>query len=311
MTTFAQVVDAWRESAGSRQRNPLLPSTLKTDNSYLRRHILPHIKDLELTEVDNEVLRNILVPKWGEAGLSEQTQTNVFKTLAKVIRFAADTKGRPLHKPDWNLAFADLPVVNKAEQKRPCYTAEQVTAIVARAHREYRVLYALLAGTGMRVNEALALKVEDVGPSEIRVHGNLFEGKVYQTTRTKKHDRIVDMVPQLADMVWTYIGDREVGWLFPTKFDTPMRRDNIAVDNLDKVLETLEIPTYYAFHAFRRFRAGWLKVNGVPSPLANAWMGWSSRTMYDHYSESASEWQGLRDEWSGKIGLGFELPEVL
>jgi integrase len=53
----------------------------------------------------------------------------------------------------------DIPVVRQHDQRRPSFTGDEVTKIVAAAQGKYQVLFPLLAGTGMRIGEALALDV--------------------------------------------------------------------------------------------------------------------------------------------------------
>ena len=48
-------------------------------------------------------------------------------------------------------------------------SAGEINTIISKAEGQYQVLYALLAGTGLRLEEAFALQVEDIEHSVIRV----------------------------------------------------------------------------------------------------------------------------------------------
>src|SRR5690242_21345578 len=76
-----------------------------------------------------------------------------------VVASGVDDNGEDVYRRQWNADFLDLPQVKG--HHNPAFTAEQVKAIVG-ADSPYRVLYALLAGTGMRIGEALALEVGHV-----------------------------------------------------------------------------------------------------------------------------------------------------
>ena len=53
----------------------------------------------------------------------------------------------------------DLPVVVYRKQKRPALKVDGINALVAAAESDYeRCLYVLLAATGLRISEALALE---------------------------------------------------------------------------------------------------------------------------------------------------------
>jgi integrase len=49
--------------------------------------------------------------------------------------------------------------VNKKAQNTPTVEAEEIESILAAAKPRYRVLYALLAGSGLRIAEALGLEI--------------------------------------------------------------------------------------------------------------------------------------------------------
>jgi integrase len=63
--------------------------------------------------------------------------------------------------------------------KQRYFTEEQLKGIIDSAQGQYRVLFALLAGTGMRIGEAAGLHVDDVDLEErvIRVRRGIFNGE--------------------------------------------------------------------------------------------------------------------------------------
>ena len=84
-------------------------------------------------------------------------------------------------------------------QHQPTLSKDQIEAIINASTGWYRVLFALLAGTGMRVGEALALEVNDVG-SVISVRQNLYQLRL-DTTKTEAGEREIDLAPELAGMI--------------------------------------------------------------------------------------------------------------
>lgn len=76
-------------------------------------------------------------------------------------------KGQVHYPVKWNHDFMDLPEVK--DQRTPVFSAEEISTIISKAEGQYQVLYALLAGTGLRIEEAFALQVEDIEHSVIRV----------------------------------------------------------------------------------------------------------------------------------------------
>jgi len=90
-----------------------------------------------------------------------------------VVASAQDDNGRQLHPREWNHDFIDLPVVKPNEQNTPTLESEQVSEVISKAEGRYKVLYALLAGSGLRIGEALAIEVGE--PSDERISGSRLE----------------------------------------------------------------------------------------------------------------------------------------
>jgi len=65
--------------------------------------------------------------------------------------------GQSQYPHKWNHDFIDIPVIKK--QNQPTFTPEQVEQTIAVANERESVFYALLAGVGMRIGEALAIKI--------------------------------------------------------------------------------------------------------------------------------------------------------
>ena len=94
------------------------------------------------------------------------------------------------------------------EQRKPSLTTSEVEQILARAKGRYRVLFALLAGTGLRIGEALGLKIGDhlSGDfSTIRVRQSVWRGSV-QTPKTDNAVREIDVPSSLAAFLKASVG---------------------------------------------------------------------------------------------------------
>jgi hypothetical protein len=63
------------------------------------------------------------------------------------------------------------------------------------------------------------------------------------------------------------------------------------------------------FHAFRRFRQSVLEKSEVRQLLIDYWMAHDNSDMSSRYAKQLTEDMEFRQEWTKKVGLGFELPE--
>ena len=95
------------------------------------------------------------------AGLAPKTIVNVVTVVKFVVASAVDEEGDQIHPRIWNHEFIQLPLVIKEKQNRPTINEAEISALLNRVKERYAVLVALVAGTGLRIGEALAVRTED------------------------------------------------------------------------------------------------------------------------------------------------------
>jgi integrase len=167
--------------------------------------------------------------------------------------------------------------------------------------RKYAVLFVLLAGTGLRIGEALALRPPDFGPDcrVLYARRSLWRGRE-QEPKTSNAVRVVDIPEVLASELRGYISGVN-GYLFATVQGKPLQQRN--------VLRVLHSVKRVGFHALRRFRLTWLRKSGAPKDLERFWMRHAPEEVGDLYSKLKED-VAFRQEWAGRIGLGFELVHI-
>jgi len=177
--------------------------------------------DTPLAQIGNAALR-MLVDKMQAAGLAPKTIVNYCQVVKLVLASALSVEGEQLYPRKWNHDFIGMPVVLVTEQRRPTLTSEQVAAILPRAESPYRVLFALLAGTGLRIGEALALKASDFSSDfkSIEVRRSMWHGRE-QSPKTPSAVRVVDLAEPLATLLSEYAAGK-AGYLFAFANGTPM-----------------------------------------------------------------------------------------
>jgi integrase len=172
--------------------------------------------------------------------------------------------------------------------------------ILAKINPRFRVLVALLAGTGTRIGEALGLKTEDLEENcrALRIRRSVWRCQE-QLPKTANAVRVVDIPEQLAKVLADYIVGKS-GLLFATRDGKPLSQRNV-------------IRSFYAagatcgFHAFRRFRAETLRRERVPEDLVRFWLGHASASVTDTYANGLCEGLAWRQAWAERAGLGFNL----
>ena len=274
------------------------PNTLQVYRSILDSRILPAIGGLELADVGNKTVKALVV-SLTDAHLSPATITLAVGLVKQIVKSAVDEEGNRLYRVDWNSDFIKAPKVNPKSQSSPIATSEALSKAVAGTKGEIRVLVALLAGTGLRVGEALAVgvgpdwagNVWDPESGTIEVRATLTRHGLQIAPKTEAGNRIVDLSPELNSFLKAEF-PQSTGQLFHTPLRTLYRR--IHELNID------------GFHSMRRFRITHQQMQNVPAMLVKYGAGHAASDISERYTKVGSQ-IAARKQWAQSAGLGFEL----
>lgn len=301
-TTFKQQSERWLDHLATRTRKPVKPATIAGWQQALNAWILPNIGAKLLSEVSNGVLRE-LVGKMTAAKLSPKTILNYTQVVKLVVASAVNEEGDQIYPRKWNHDFIGLPIVQKEKQHRPTVTETELAEILSSVKERYAMLIALLAGTGLRIGEALGLKTSDLSPDcrAMHVRRSIWRGEE-QEPKTPNAIRVIDLPETLAQVLRSYVAG-ENGYLFATAKGRPLQPRNVL-----RILH--DTGKRVGFHAFRRYRAAVLRKAQVPEDLITLWLG-HARTLTDHYATQLREDVGFRSEWCERAGIGFSIVTLL
>jgi integrase len=296
--TFEQQAERFLKEGANRKRNPLRPASVRTYQTAINI-LAPIIGKMPLQDIGNKVL-NETVTKLSEQGYSPRSIALNVMLIKKVKKSAADEDGNQLFPTTWSADIIDAP---EPVSEGAMIALETLETALQKANVHDKALYALLAGTGLRIAEALAIQViEDDGVSTVWIPS---ESKIVVRqqrtrtglgpTKTKAGQREVDLSPELNEFL-AKSAPEVVGFLFPGK-------ESGYRDRLEKNRVT-------GFHSFRRFRITHLNKMSTPTGLEHYWSGHSAGDVHSKYIRFGSEIETRKSEAS-RVGLGFALPEVL
>jgi integrase len=150
------------------------------------------IGEMQLAAFDNAEMRDLIAAmeeekrKNGQFRFTAKTIVNYYLVVAAVFATAKDRTGKQMFPRTWDLDFIALPAINKREQNTPTLEANQIEDILSASRGKYRVLYALLAGSGMRISEAAGARTRKA--SLVRLLRNLYSSAAQQEGPTEwKH----------------------------------------------------------------------------------------------------------------------------
>jgi integrase len=311
--TFGQQAEKWLAHMKTRRSKPVAPSTIESWRNSLDAWTLPNLGSLPLALVGNKALRE-LVDKMVTAKLAPMTIRNYTLVVKKVVASAVNDEGDQLYPRTWNKDTIDMPKVVPSAQNTPCSTNEIVTGLVAIMEGQGRMLIGLLAGSGLRVGEALGIEIDKHISADYRtlfIRQKVRRGKIEQFLKNDAGDRDVDLHPVLASHLREYIGSRKSGLLFCNGKGKPLSQTNLLRRVLHPALARLTPPQPQAgFHAFRRYRNTYLVTKedpAVPLHLISYWLGHGGRTMTAHYTKLKGKAE-YRVRKAEEAGLGFTFP---
>ena len=137
------------------------------------------------------------------------------------------------------------------------------------------------------------------------MRAELSQNKLTRTSKTGNGVRDIDLHPSISAMLKKFIGDRTSGFLFHSKSGFPLLQSNVLRLSLHPLLKRLRQPKSGA-HAFRRFRATWLRKQHAPEDLIRFWLGHANKSVTDVYSKLKED-VTFRKEVAEEVGIGFEL----
>ncbi len=292
----------------ARRGGPVAQATYDFWRGAIDTWLNPHLGDLQLADVGNAQARK-LIDAMRAAKRSDKTIVEYVSIMKSIVASAVDSEGEQLFPRQWNHDFMRLPIVDKTKQRRPKVTDKEVATIIAEAKPKYGLMYALMAGCSLRMGEVTAIRVEPYSDGHstispdcrtIYIRKSVRHG-VEQDPKTVNAVRDID-VAHIAGQDF-----KKSTYLFQTSRGEPLSQRNVLRNSLHPILKKMGREKC-GFHAFRRFRASWLRKNRVPWDLEKMWMGHAHKDLTDQYAEQLREDVKYRREWCEKIGLGFVLP---
>lgn len=217
------------------------------------------------------------------AGSAAKTVYNEAVVVRQLVNFAVTRsmvtvdplKGAKLKKPK--------------PTPQPCWTAEEMDAIIAAADEPQRSVFLLLADTGMRIGELIFLTWDDVDVERRVLHVRAKEGWKPKTGDQRAVPMSVRVRGMLANL------PRRGRWVFTAATSgkhsaaRQMSPRRLLV-SLKRVLQKLGLEGH--LHTFRHGFISNALTKGVPEAIVRAWVGHVDPEilkLYTHVMDEASQ----------------------
>lgn len=162
---------------------------------------------------------------------------------------------------------------DEEEERARALTREQLGAVLAEIPDDWRLLFELLAHTGLRISEAIGLTWADVEFGErprLRVRRQLYRG-TEKRLKSRSSRRDLPLSPGMARRLWPRQG-KAMEPVFATAVGTPLSDHNIRHRVLAPAAKRAGVP-WAGFHAFRHTCASLLFEGGKDIRQVSEWLG--------------------------------------
>jgi integrase len=249
-------------------------STQHGYKTVLNAHVLPAWRTWRIREIERVVIQQWVASQF-RRGIGWQTVRNAWTLLSSILETAVKygylqtNEARGVNFP------------TKAVKQRPVIIAgEEFSKLVQQLSEPYQTMVSLIAATGLRIGELLALRWSalDLESSTLSVRESVFEG-TFQTPKTLSARRTIPLGPRVVQVLKlhrervTRTADADL--VFGRSSGEPYRESKV----LTRVLQPAAISAglgKVTWHQFRHIHSSLMSDLKVPVKIAQEQLGHAS-----------------------------------
>jgi integrase len=256
---FLRYVDEWVERYRGQGRRGFRESTREEYRRLIRAYAHRHFpRKLKLADVSTYALARFMdwLADEKEQGkrLSDRTIANAVIPLRAALA-TAKREGLIRHNPAQGLAMPHREQLPEDEVK--VFSRDQLAAVLAMAPERHRPLFELLAATGLRISEAIALQrlhlQLDAEEPEVCIRRAIVRERIVPP-KSKYGNREVRLPEPLAAKLRAYLTTQpdqdSTALAFPSEAGGPLNPGNLRRRVLKPLAEEVDAP-WAGFHTFR------------------------------------------------------------
>jgi len=275
-------------------------SSKKFYSNMMDTHILPAFGDTQLRPITRDVVQSFLTTK-SRSSLSWKTVKHIRTVFGTIIDAAVSQDlltDNPVRK-------TRLPRQGPVKEK-PEIAPETIFAVIEKLAEPSRSIASLLAMTGMRIGELLAVRWQDVDLLNgfLSIRRTVYEGH-FDEPKSKRSKRRIPLGPKCVEILANLkpiqaVPDRLV---FSTRNGSPLSRRNLLNRQLKPICKELGL-TGANWHWLRHAHATLLDAVGTPLGTVQELLGHSSSQLTrDTYIHSVpSDARGAVEKVENLIG---------
>jgi integrase len=250
---------------------------LSTQHGYktvLAKHVLPYWRDWRLRDIGRQDIQQSVADRFKQQ-LGWQTVRNAWTLLSGILETAVEY-GYLSMNPARGVKFP----AKELKEAPALITGEDFMKLLKHLDEPYRTMVTLIAATGLRIGELLALRWRslDLEIGTLSVRESVFEGK-FQSPKTQKSRRTIPLGPQVISWLREHRlrAKRTASddLVFANRNGQPLRESKLLRNILQPAAEAAGLGRV-TWHQFRHIHSSLLNDLRVPVKIAQEQLGHSS-----------------------------------
>lgn len=278
----------------------------KSNNSALKRHVLEYLGDRPVYSITSTDVNKWLLELPKKANICNKTANTQLSILRDVLDEAVRQGIVQTNVADAVKPLNKNTVTTERQTNRVAFTVEQVRDLFAVQWKNHLAMVAcmLAAGTGMRIGEVRALKVEQIHDDYIEVNANIAEQEGRKCTKST-WSRTVPLDMGLRYILGSVMP--EEGYVFTINGVKPVGKNWIArvlYAEMGKRGIKAKEGEQLSFHSFRHYFNTRLIAGNIKSEKIRAVIGHETEDMTEHYAHlEPSDMEEIRSVQRLALGL--------
>jgi integrase len=259
---FVPFLDEWVERYRGQGRRGFRENTRDEYRRLIANYAHPYFSSkLKLVDVSTYQLARFVdwLADEDEQGkrLSDSTIANIVIPLRAALT-TANNEGLIRHNPSQRLTLPHREdLEDEDEQEIKVFSREQLAAVLAMAPEQYKLLFEVLAATGLRISEAIALQrlhfQLDGSTPEVCVRRGIVRGRI-EPPKTKHGRREVALPGSLVYRLRAHLAAMDdqdsTALVFTNRAGNVLESGNLRRRHLKPIVEEVNAP-WAGFHTFR------------------------------------------------------------
>jgi len=274
--TFADYADQWIDTYTGRTSRGIRPATVADYKRILEREATPFFGRMRLAEIEPQHVKRYMKTVANRGVKANTVRLSVAPVKALFATAFEEGLIRTNPAAGVRLAFALTGEADGDEQVK-ALTEDELRNLLEKTAPEWRLFMTLVAHTGVRIGEAVAVQWGDVdfGAGRLNVRRRWYRG-TFAPPKSRYGRRSIPLTAGMARALWERrkqsTDTRDVALIWATSSGMPYNRSNLHARVIKPAAKAAGVP-WAGWHSLRHTCATMLFRNGANAKQVQVWLG--------------------------------------